>query len=141
MKLWRKWEFQLMQILGFLPRYRLWCFGSICHQLFILFRLALAILWTELAFLHSFRVIDYRWANLAFAHQKLGVQLHTRFRCPCRNIRWWWFSMVSNHCKGYYLSDQHFLSSINPKYNNRICRIDKDLHKLFWNSKHKFCKF
>ena len=32
---------------------------------------------------------------------------------------------------GCFLSDLHILSSINPKYNNRICRIDKDLHKLF----------
>ena len=73
--------------------------------------------------------------SLAWAHQNLGVQLHTRFRCPCRNIRWWWFPMVSNHCiKSCYLSDQQFFSSINPKYNNLFCQIYVDVHKLFWNS-------
>ena len=73
--------------------------------------------------------------SLAWAHQNLGVQLHTRFCCPCRNIRWWWFSMVSNHCiKSCYLSDQQFFSSINPKYNNLFCQIYVDVHKLFWNS-------
>ena len=48
----------------------------------VLFRLALAILWIKLAFLHSFRVIDYCWADLTFADQKLSVQLHTCFKCP-----------------------------------------------------------
>ena len=48
----------------------------------LLFRLALAIRWTKLAFLHSFGVIDYRWADLAFAHQKLSMQLHTCFKSP-----------------------------------------------------------
>ena len=48
----------------------------------VLFRLALAILWIKLAFLHSFRVIDHCWADLTFTHQKLSVQLHTCFKCP-----------------------------------------------------------
>ena len=33
------------------------------------------------------------------------------------------------------LSDQYILSPINSKYNNWICQIFEDLHKLFWNSK------
>ena len=29
-----------------------------------------------------------------------------------------------------------FLSQIDPKYDDRLCQIYEDLHKLFWNSKH-----
>ena len=35
---------------------------------------------------------------------------------------------------GCSLSDQHILSPINPKCNDRFCQIYEDLHKLFWNS-------
>ena len=36
---------------------------------------------------------------------------------------------------GYYLSNQHILSPINPKRDDWFCQIYEDLHKLFWNSK------
>ena len=50
----------------------------------------------------------------------------------CHNIAVEVFDSVST---GYFLSDQHILSPINPKYDDWYCQIYKDLHKLFWISK------
>ena len=52
-------------------------------------------------------------------------------------VTWFWMVLPT----GCSLSDQHILSPIKPKYNDWFCQIYKDLHKLFGNSKHKFCKF
>ena len=45
--------------------------------------------------------------------------------------------------KGDFLADQHILLSFNPNYDcmEFFFQIHEDLHKWFWNSKYKFCKF
>ena len=42
---------------------------------------------------------------------------------------------------GCSLSDKHIFLTINEKYNVWFCQIYEDLHKLFWSSRQKFCKF
>ena len=73
--------FQLMQILVLLGMYSN-ALEVFFTNLQLLIKLALVVLWTKLAFLHSFGVVYYHWADLAIAHQKLGMQLHTCFKYP-----------------------------------------------------------